>query len=81
MFKEFDETKFNKKKEKSEYPTLKKALGSELFEIVGQAYLPIQMVEIEDHLKNHSWVANYLPGIVTEARRMLKEKEKERPPQ
>ena len=76
MFKEFNESKLNKK-QSSEYPTLKKALGSELFEIVEEAYLPVQMAEIEDHLKNHSWVANYLPGVVTEARRILEEKKKE----
>jgi hypothetical protein len=61
-------------KKKPEYPVLRKALSGD-FDVVQIAFSPVELAEIEDHLNTHSWVANYLPGIVAEAKQRLEKRQ------
>ena len=58
---------------KPEFPVLQKALRAD-FDVVKIAYSKLELQEMEEHLKTHSWVANYLPGVVAEAERRLEKR-------
>lgn len=73
-----EKQKIERRKQKSEYPVLEKALGknSEEFKMLQEAYTREEMQLHEMRMSNGSWDARFLPGILEKARERLEKKER-----